>query len=134
MFIICNHFFPAALAPIRGSAQNIHTDTRYIHSVRMYDTYNTYFWCGTHMLVWFIICFAFSVLFTVLVRVLVLGTSPVLQLKSRRGPKPLMFCCRGLPFHPKLGCRNTRGNNFLGPDLPLRFIVSFVQKLMLTGI
>ena len=27
-----------------------------------YDTYSTYFWCGTHMLVWVIICFAFSVL------------------------------------------------------------------------
>ena len=31
------------------------------------------------MVVWVIICFAFTVLFPVLVRVLVLGTSPVLQ-------------------------------------------------------
>ena len=45
----------------------------------VYDTYSTYFWCGTHMLVWVIIRFAFSVLFAVLIRVLVLGTSPVPQ-------------------------------------------------------
>ena len=32
----------------------MHTDTIYTHSV--YDTHSTYFWCGTHMLVWVIIC------------------------------------------------------------------------------
>ena len=55
----------------------MHTDTTYMHSVC--DRYSTYFWCGTHMLVWVIVCFAFSVLLPVLVRVLVLGSSPVLQ-------------------------------------------------------
>ena len=35
--------------------------------------------CGTHMLLGIIVCFAFSVLFPVLVRALVLGTFPALQ-------------------------------------------------------
>ena len=41
------------------------TDTPYITKVYMYVC-STYFWCGTHMLVWVIIFFAFSVLFPVL--------------------------------------------------------------------
>jgi len=56
-----------------------HTYCYYVHTHNTYDTYSIYFWCGTHMLVWVIICFAFSVLFPVLILVLTLGTSPVLQ-------------------------------------------------------
>ena len=58
-----------------------HTYCYYVHTHKTYDTYtySIYFWCGTHMLVWVIICFAFSVLFPVLTLVLTLGTSPVLQ-------------------------------------------------------
>jgi len=36
------------------------------------------YWCGTHMLVWVIICFLFSVCLPILIRVLTSGTSPVL--------------------------------------------------------
>ena len=56
-----------------------HTYYYYVHTHNTYDTYSIYLWCGTHMLVWVIICIAFSVLFPVLILVLTLGTSPVLQ-------------------------------------------------------
>ena len=44
-----------------------------------WDTCGAYLWWGAHMRVWVIIWFAFSVLIPVLVRLLVLGTYPVLQ-------------------------------------------------------
>ena len=47
-----------------------HTYTQYVVT---YDTYNTYFWCGTRMLVWVLIYYVllFSVPFPVSVRALV---------------------------------------------------------------